>query len=261
MRGIHSILFVPAEDRRLEKIGATEADAYIIDLEDSIDGDGKDAALERTAAFLQTHGADGIFVRINKDRREREINALGKFGTGFVLPKFDGADDYADAACAFDGRPVVALIESPKALMNAAEISALPWVTALALGAEDLTAAAGMKNTYENLALPKTLLALSAKANGKPVYDTPCFRLGDSRILEAECAQAADLGFDGKLAIHPKQLPAINAAFRVKDRERLTRIVEIYRSSGKAVCEIDGVVYEKLHIDRIISELDKEGKR
>ncbi len=250
--GIRSLLFVPAEERRLAKVGRMNADAYIIDLEDSIGEDRKDEALRRTVGFLKAYGPiDNLFVRINKERRLLELDALKPYPVGIMLPKIETCSDYSDMENALNDKPVIALIETPRALYNAGTIAATPWIDTLAFGAEDFTAAASMRNSWDNLFVFKSLLSLAAKTHGKRVYDTPCFHLADETLFNSELEQAVDLGFNGKLAIHPKQIDKINLAFLPHDRDYMQYLVSVYESSGKAVCEIDGTVYEKMHIDRM----------
>lgn len=251
MSGFKSLLFVPAEERRLSKIGQTSADAYIIDLEDSISTEDKETALKRTVDFLEAAEADNLFVRINKPRYPAELKSLAGFGVGFVLPKIESEKDYAQAEEVLRKHPVIALIETPRALLNVDTIAGIGWVSALAFGAEDFTAAANMLNDVTTLAVPKQLLVLAAKANRRKVYDTPCFSIRSDETLQTELQQAVNLGFDGKLAIHPRQTDAINRAFMLTDADYIRHVIQTYEASGNAVCDIDGRVYEKFHIDRL----------
>ena len=244
-------MFVPAEDSRLAKIGNTNADAHIIDLEDSIAQKDKDLALERTVRFLGNCGLSNLFVRINRSRYKIELDALKQFSVGFMLPKIESESDYGDAEEILLEHRAIALIESAPALINSNRIAAIPWVTAVAFGAEDFTAATNISNDTESLFVPKSMLALAAKANHKKVYDTPCFRVHDEDALSSELQQAIKLGYDGKLAIHPSQTETINRAFRLIDSDYIRYVIDVYESSGNAVCVIDGRVYEKLHIDRL----------
>lgn len=251
-----SVLFVPAEERRLAKVGAVGADAYVIDLEDSVGAGDKEAALERAIRCLGSRDPGSeVLVRINKGRSLEEASVLRGLADGFMLPKFDSATDYAELRPLMAGMRVIAMIESPKALLAAAAIAALGWVDGLAFGAEDFTASTGIANCPCALAVPKAIVALSAKASGKAALDTPCFRVRDREALEGEVLQARELGFDGKLAIHPGQIGPINRAFAPRDARYLRRVLDTYEASGDAVCEIDGAVYERPHIDRIKVEL------
>lgn len=250
MDRIRSLLFVPAEERRLAKIGRTNADAYIIDLEDSISANDKDSALQRTVLFLESCKLDTVFVRINKHRYAMELETLNRFNVGFMLPKMESEFDYIEAEEVLKNHKVIALIETPRALLKADSIAGVQWVSALAFGAEDFTVAANMANDVGTLAMLKQLLALAAKANHKMVYDTPCFFIHSDEALGTELQQGVNLGFDGKLAIHPRQVDMINNAFRLSDPEYVRHVISMYESSGNAVCDIDGRVYEKLHIER-----------
>lgn len=250
MNGIRSLLFVPAEERRLAKIGQTNADAYIIDLEDSISANDKDSALRRTALFLGSCKLDTIFVRINKHRCMMELETLKRFNVGFMLPKIESELDYIEAEGILKDHKVIALIETPRALLNADSIASVQWVSALAFGAEDFTIAANMANDVSTLAISKQLLVLAAKANHKKVYDTPCFFIHSEEVLDTELQQGVNLGFDGKLAIHPRQVDTINNAFRLSDPEYIRYVISVYESSRNAVCDIGGRVYERIHIER-----------
>ncbi len=258
MEGIKSLLFVPADKKRLSKIGSIKADAYIIDLEDSIEEELKDAALQLTIDYLNECAVSNVYVRINKNRYKKELSALANYKIGFVLPKFNDPGDYSDFSELFMMHDVIALIESAKSIMNANRISAISWVDALAFGAEDFTAETGINNSCEYLGYSKNLIVLSAKAYGKKVYDTPCFHLRSDKYLECELEQALNLGFDGKLAIHPEQINKINNAFRLADPKYMRDIIQIFESSGLSVCEIDGRVYERLHINRLKKRLLQE---
>lgn len=258
MLGIRSLLFVPAEERRLAKIGKTNADAYIIDLEDSIAPEDKKEALNRTVAFLNTCDTDNLFVRVNRATYETELNALDQFQVGFMLPKIERESDYGAAEGILKNHKIIALIETAAGVMNSNSIASIPWVTALAFGAEDFTVATNISNETESLFVPKSMIALAAKANQKRVYDTPCFHIKDMDVLGSELQQAMKLGYDGKLAIHPRQIDSINETFKLLNPEFMRRVIKIYESSGNAVCEIDGKAYEKLHIDRFKRMLAQE---
>lgn len=122
---MRSLMFVPAEDKRLDKVGKAEADAYIIDLEDSIASSDKAAALERAVQFLSARGGgtDRILVRLDSELYFEEMERLSVFQElGFMLPKMDNPNKYVDCAEVLQSHMVIALIESPCALMNSREI-------------------------------------------------------------------------------------------------------------------------------------------
>lgn len=249
---IHSLLFVPAKAKMLDKIAISTADAWIIDLEDSIAHDEKDVALSAAVNFLRvSHRAEDCFVRIDREFMAEEVNALqGLKLRGFMVPKVEDCDFIDGFKGAFEGRENIALIETPRGLVEINSIANNKHIAALAFGAEDYTAAVNMQNTDGNLTALKSRIIMYAKAYGKDAYDTPSFGINDVVKADAEAQRSADLGFDGKMAIHPKLISGINRAFKMHDIERMRQIVFSYEKRGEAVLVLDGNVYEKMHIDR-----------
>lgn len=253
MKKNRSLIFVPAEEKMLSKLGAMEADAYIIDLEDSIQISQKEEALNlviRTLESIDTN-KHNIIIRLNSDRYLHEAEKLALFEQiKFMLPKLETPSDYEAGISIWERHGAVGLIETPKGIINVKEIAACPWIEGIAFGAEDYTAKVNMENDFHLLQFQKSMLITYAKAYGKKVYDTPCFKLHDQNLFENEVKNSVALGFDGKLCISPKHIPYINSRFSVVDIDEIKRIVERYDLLGEAVAVIDGNVYEKMHIDR-----------
>ena len=249
-----SLLFVPAKGKMLSKIDAVDADAFIIDLEDSIEEDYKEEAISNVIAYLEKSTVSkDIFVRINKDKALSECIRLQNTEIkGFILPKFETPKEYLLLGeKILENYQIIALIETPKGVVNLPEISSCPWVNALAFGAEDYTAATNMKNTKANLLYVKSKLLTYAKAENKPVFDTPSMQLSEENLLEEEIQDSFDMGFDGKMAINPSHIRKINDIFRGHDPEYIKSIIEEYEKAGKAVVVIEGRIYEKMHINHL----------
>ena len=259
-----SLLFIPGKTKTLAKLLLLNSDSYIIDLEDSIEEANKETALAEVVQKLQEVPAEElkrIVVRLNKDRYLHEAVTLKRFpGIGFMLPKFEEPQEYEAAGMVFRQHGVIALIETPKGITGLKEICSVAWIRALAFGAEDYTAFVGMKNDAQLLSFQKGMLITYARAYGKQVYDTPSFALSDAEKFEAEVRLAADLGFDGKLAIHPKQIETINQIFGMFDLDAMQQIVAAYEAAGQAVLVIDGQPYEKMHINRMKRILKEKGR-
>ena len=256
---MHSLLFVPAKSKMLQKIPELHADCFIIDLEDSIEDSEKSASLEEVKNYLSVFDLDElqIIVRVNKSNAEHEMAALASYKVGFMLPKVDRISDYDFIGRYAEKRTIVALIESPLGLINLDAIASSNYITALAFGAEDFTASIGMTNQSELLQYQKSRLVTYARAYGKKVYDTPSFALSDQGTFEKDVANAKALGFDGKMAISPKHLDYINQMWADADIDTMLSIIQKYESEGKAVSVINGKVYEKMHIahmKRIVKE-------
>ena len=258
MKRITSLLFVPAKRKMLEKIPSFSADAFVIDLEDSIPVCEKQQALSATIDFLATHDRENCYVRVDRALMSEQLSQLRRADfRGYMIPKIESADVLLSYAEHFKEREIVALVETPRGLANIKEIAECPFVTALAFGAEDYTAFCGMANRMDGLGYHKSRIVMYAKANGKRVYDTPCFNLEDAGVAEAETKLAVELGFDGKLAIHPKMIPMIVRAFGDFDFAYLKSVIEQYEAQGAAVLKLGEMVFEKMHIDhfkRILKE-------
>jgi citrate lyase subunit beta / citryl-CoA lyase len=265
IRDLRSWLFVPGDsDRKLRRAMASDADALILDLEDSVLPADKAGARLRAASMVApiraTSPSRGVFVRINgleADGCEADIRAAVSAGAhGLVVPKIAGADDIGRIAARVDaaeaatrGHPGgTALIpiatERPAAIFRLDEIArSHRRVAGLAWGMEDLGAELGARRTRTAdgriLGLFETVRALAllaARGAGLAAIDTPLIDLDADLRLAGEATEAADVGFTGKMAIHPAQIAAINAAFAVTaDELRHARaIVALSQTAGGA---------------------------
>ncbi len=256
-----SLLFIPAKEKMLGKIVTFNADKYIIDLEDSIGMEEKEEALNLVVKYLKENKEeyDKLYVRINSDNFMKELKALKSFKIGFMLPKFENVLQYQEAETILKKHPVMALIESPMGIVNAKEIIMLPYVESVAFGAEDYTANVNMINDDKYLLSIKSLLVNNAKAFNKKVYDTPSFKITEEELFKEEVKTSVELGFDGKLLIHPKHIDYINEMFSNSDIENMKKIVELYEKQSEAVFVLDGKVYEKMHIARMKKIIKENG--
>lgn len=247
-----SLLFVPAKDKMLAKIPSMNANAYIIDLEDSIPEEEKEEALCRTVRFIDgLSSASCIIVRINSNHAGKELAELYRYSDiGFMLPKYEIKNPYDEYKDLLQGHYTIALIETPSALVNLCDITKKDYLNALAFGAEDYTAKVNMENKVDYLYFQKSLIVTYAKANNLQVFDTPSFKLDNEADFEREVKDAVSLGFDGKMAISPKHIQFINDSFNYNDLDYIRSVISRYEASGNAVVVIDGKVYEKMHISR-----------
>ena len=247
-----SFMFVPSKPKMLGKIPASESDAVIIDLEDSINEEDKRQALEDACDFLSTQPDKVVFVRVAGNHLDEEFARLDNYSfAGYMIPKIENPNDYEKFKDYFEGKKVIALVETPMGIVNLKEIASSPLVDMIAFGAEDFTSVIGMKNCSEYLNYARSAIVTYGKAYGKIVIDTPCFIIDDMKALETEIQIAVDMGFDGKLSIHPKQIAKINELFQYFDLDKIKEIVMQYEAAGEAVLKIGDKVYEKMHISHL----------
>jgi citrate lyase subunit beta / citryl-CoA lyase len=143
-------------------------------------------------------------------------------------------------------------------MLRAEEIAAAhPRVACLVMGTSDLAKELGATHTPLRLPMLTALghCLLAARACGCAILDGVHLDLLDDEGLVAVCRQGAELGFDGKTLIHPKQIEAANLAFAPSERELALarRIIEAHREAtreGKGVVVVDGRLIEQLHVDQ-----------
>jgi citrate lyase subunit beta/citryl-CoA lyase len=261
-----SVLFVPAtaSEGLLAKVHLRGADAVIIDLEDAVSPGAKVAARERVPGIVQQLAGRGpdVLVRVNVQPALAEAELGATFGAdvrAIVIPKVEDAGrlwvlsaQIAALEAAQDLPPgtvgMIAMIESPAALARLDDITAVPRVAGLALGSEDFSLALGVNPSPACLTLPCQMLALAAAAHGIGALGLPV-SLADYDDLEGYAVaarQARAMGLTGALCVHPTQVPVLNTAFAVSERERAEaeRVVAAWERGGTAggtgVVALDG---------------------
>jgi citrate lyase subunit beta / citryl-CoA lyase len=270
---IRSLLFVPgSRNDRFGKAMAAGADAVAFDLEDGVEASQKTRARTLIAEFLATPADSDVLrlVRFNAVETEEGQEDLAFFREiegfdGILLPKVETPGILETvariiAAGPRDGQvpPLLPLLESPRAILRAAEIAAADApVAALLFGAEDLTAQLAVARTIdgEELLVARTQIVLAAAAVGAEPVDAVLTNLDDPALLRRDCARARALGFRGKMAIHPKQIAVINEVFTPSraEIERAQQIVEAYetaRAAGEGVTRLGHEMVELPIVDR-----------
>ncbi len=231
-----SYLYVPGDrPDRFAKAAAAGADAVIVDLEDAVAADHKQAARAAVAAWLaEPPPAAAVWVRVNNhpDLLEEDLAMVARSqAAGAVIPKAtEGACDAAAVA-------VHALIETAAGVRALDGIAAHPRVVRLALGEADLCAELGVspsRDGRELWAIRSDVVVASAAAGLEPPVGPAHTDLGDDEALERASRQLRRQGFGGRSVLHPRQVAAVNAAFTPDDGEidRARRIVEAHLAAG-----------------------------
>ncbi|MEQ1548950.1 MAG: CoA ester lyase [Chakrabartia sp.] len=278
---MRSLLFVPGDrPDRMEKALASGADALILDLEDAVAPATKPEARKMVATFLaDTQRQIPIFVRVNpldSGLIDLDLDAVvGACPDGIILPKALNGDDVR----LISGRLDVMDAKNIKILPIASETPAAVFglgtyggvserLIGLTWGAEDLPAAIGAITSREAdggytpvYEVVRTLALMGAHAAGVQAIDTvfPAFK--DSVGLAAYAARARRDGFTGMLAIHPIQVPIINAAFSASPEEiaHARAVVALFAANpGAGALSLEGKMLDAPHLkaaERLLSAL------
>lgn len=259
----------------VEKAASLPADAIVLDLEDSVPLARKAAARERVAAALADWPDVGPapYIRILPPSAGAVVDdvriVLTHPRAGAVVPKVDRPEELtAIVEMLGHGRDVIVNIETPRSLLHAEAFADLDGVTGLFLGGEDFTNALGARRTAEGaeLAWPRYLVLVAARSAGIAAYDTICPEFRNLDILAADCQTAADMGFDGKFAIHPAQIPVIHAAFAptTDEIDRARRIVAAYDAAvtrGEGAVDVDGQMVDPPVAERARGILERAERK
>lgn len=249
-------LFLPASNpRAIAKARTLDTDMVILDLEDAVRTDAKDEAREAAVAAAAEGFGDRIAaVRVNgAGTAEHDADLAAIASSAFaivVLPKVESADEAARAADAL-GKPVLAMIETPKGLLGAVAIAALPPVVGLIAGTNDLRVGLGIPPVTgrAGLALALQMIVLAARAGEAWALDGVFNALDDGAAFAKECRHGRSLGFDGKTLIHPYQIAIAAEAFGPTEHELAEARELIAAFTGGAERFRDRMI-EAMHVDQ-----------
>jgi citrate lyase subunit beta/citryl-CoA lyase len=256
-----SLLYVPAaSEPMLRKARSRGADVLIVDLEDGVLPEGRPAARALAEAVWREAGFDDadVVLRINAPGspwHEEDLAAAVRLRPkAVVLPKCEDAASVRRAAQPLGETPLFLMIETARGVLAAAELARLPHVEALVFGGADFRESLhALRHPEEDeIATARGLLVLAARGADREVFDTPFFDYRDAAGLQRSAQRGRTLGFDGKTAIHPGQLAAINTAFSPSGEEierarRIVAAIEDAARSGRGVATVDGEMVEALH--------------
>ena len=260
-----TFLFTPGNaPQRFEKGLHSRADGVVLDLEDAVAVQDKDLARQQVFDWLVTHrhslAGDNramVAVRLNPmgsaffpADEAALLDALrsGHGPDGVMMPKVESASEMAKmlerwgAQC--ERLPwVMALIETARGLEHVTAIAqAHPRVVALGFGAADLAADLGCDMSWEPMLYPRSRMVQAAALARLALFDVPYLDIRNPEGLAAETRRVQALGFTGKLAIHPDQVPVIVQALlptaqQVQDAHA---IVAAAQAHPQGVCVLNG---------------------
>lgn len=259
---MRSALFVPGNrPERYAKALAAGADAVIIDLEDAVEADAKEAARSHIANFAVEHPEARFLVRSNAADTSwfeadmalcREHAAIA----GVVLPKAESAAQLKQVR-ELTGKSIIPIVESARGVLSLEELAAAEGVERLAFGYLDMMLDTGTRPDTPGARLLldhircRMLLCSAAAGIQAPLDGVhPDFR--DVETLSNIAIQVRDMGFSGVLCIHPAQVKAVHAAFAPSEQERdwAQRVMAEFDRTGSAAFQIDGRMVDAPVIER-----------
>ncbi|SDE78194.1 HpcH/HpaI aldolase/citrate lyase family protein [Halorientalis regularis] len=279
-----SVLFSPGDQPDLmRKAPGSGADAVVLDLEDAVAPSQKPTAREAIHEVLTDPEFDpdcSVWVRVNPPGTVVDADVTTALADStavdaVMVPKVGDAAGLERVVDLLDEHgvdvPVIALIESAAGVLHAQEIAAADRVEAVAIGAEDLAADIGATRTEEGVEVlhAREQIVLAAAAAGIDALDTIHVDVDDAEGLESAAEFTVQLGFDGKMAIHPAQVPIINDAFtpseeRIDWAERVLAARDEADAEGRGVFRVDDEMIDAPLIaqaEQILERARAAGKR
>lgn len=264
-----SCLSIPgSSEKMLAKAGELQADEVVIDLEDSVAPGVKAEARELVCRVL-AEGRPGpslVAVRVNAldspwygDDVDALVERAGPAVDSLVVPKVERAEDVLEVGRMLDERGasmgIQALVETAAGLLRVGEIAtASQRVDTLILGYADLAASlrrANPEQACERWLYAQEAVLVAARAAGVDAIDGPFLAIADEEGLRRWAEHVRDLGYDGKWAIHPSQLPVINNAFTPGEDElaqarAILAVLENAESDGaRGAVQLDGKMIDE----------------
>lgn len=269
-----TLLFIPGNNPgMLTSLEVLGADGYIIDLEDAVSLDNKDAARDLVKSFLESREIkENIFIRVNAPDTEffeDDVKAMLDLNIkGFVLPKaIVSFAKELDALLEGTDKEYFAIIETAISLETCFEIAQeAKHLAGLFLGGEDMTLDLGVKRTKESkeIEYARQKIIAASKASGIQAIDTPWTDTDDIEGLRKDSLYAKALGMTGKALISPRHVDVVNEVFSPskEDIEYAFRVFEALKTAkkeGKGAFSLDGKMVDKPVILRAKDNLVQSG--
>ena len=273
--------FVPgANEKMLNKSLETAADALILDLEDAVTPENKDSARVTVSDWLEhvDFGRQERVVRVNplgSPWFERDVEeTMGHPPDSYLIPKVNNANEVAEIDATIrehersfghtEGAVKLLILgtETPQGFLNIGDLAANSRVDALTWGAEDLSAAIGSRanRNPDGSYLPifehaRVMCLLAATAWDKQPLDTVFVDFNDPSGLRSECLESANMGYTGKITIHPNQIEIVNECFtpspaEVSEAKELLDLFAAKEAEGVMAFSFKGQMVDVPHLTR-----------
>lgn len=269
-----SYLFIPGNTpSMIQNLDVFEADAIIIDFEDSVIDYDKDSARELVSSFLSKFNFDDtkLYIRVNDTLSEYFLNdvlsTINLNIDGYVLPKALPKDiDILNEIFNKKNikKEIIPIIESPMSVLKAEEIADKNNVSALLLGAEDLTKELSISRTLngKEILFTRSKIVLVASAYNIDSIDTPFTDKDDLESLAIDSENAKALGFTSKSLIHPNQVETVNTIFApsLDEIDYAMKVIKKSQSTSKGAFSLDGKMIDLPIIKKAEKTIEKAKK-
>ncbi len=263
-----SMLYVPGcNTHYLERARTLHADSVILDLGDPILIACKEESRDNIVQYVTEggYGSREVVVRVNDLDSiwgADDIKAVAKLNVDAVLfPNIESREDVLTALARLDAAggshlPIMVMIESPIAVLNAKEIaSASDRIVCIVMATSDLISQLHARVTHERSAIltSLSLVILAARAYGRAVVDGITSDFKNMHSFEYACRLGRDMGFDGKSLVHPAQLAYSNDAYTPKGSEiaharEVIQALKEANEAGKGTVVVDDKLVEHHHV-------------
>ncbi|MHC1561362.1 HpcH/HpaI aldolase/citrate lyase family protein [Actinomycetospora sp. C-140] len=264
-----SLLFVPgARPDMVAKVPRWAPDAVAVDLEDAVAPADKDTAREATVRAVGDLPRDTglqVFVRVNAPSTSwyaDDVAAVASAGPavhGVVLPKLETPGQLADLHGRL-GLPVIGGLETVRGVARCRELLGGEGLLAAYFGAEDFIASIGGRRTpgSREVLYARSEVVLAAAVAGVGALDQTVVAAHDAEAFRGDAAAGRDLGYDGKICIHPSQVALAHEAFTPTDDE-VAHAREVIEAGRSGVGVVDGEMVDDVHLRMARAVLGRAG--
>jgi len=287
LRPRRSMLYVPGcNTHYLDRARTLATDSVILDLGDPILIDAKVQSRENVVAAVKQggYGSREVVVRVNDLDSiwgHDDIKAVANIGADAILfPNIESKEDVLKAQALLDAAggshmPIMVMIESPLAVLNAKEIaSASDRITCMVMATSDLISQLHARVTHERSAIltSLSLVTLAARAYGRCVIDGITSDFKNMHSFEYACRLGRDMGLDGKSLVHPAQIAYCNDAYtpkatEVKNAKEIIQALKEANQNGLGTVVVNDKLVEQHHVkaaqrliklNEMIAELEED---
>lgn len=260
-----SLLFVPGDrPERFDKAAASGAHEVILDLEDAVSAANKLQARDAVANWLSA--GQSAVVRINAVDTawfEDDLKLLRDIPNATVMVSKAEPEALEQSAGTVADRATIALLETVNGYMALREMAALSSVKRIAFGSIDFAIDSGIADEENAMSPIRTQIVLESRyAELQAPIDGVCINFRDEQLMRQAAQRACQLGFGGKLCIHPAQVAAVNSAYfpQPDEIEWARGVLEAFEVSGGAATTVDGKMVDRpvvAQAQQILAELNR----